>query len=179
MQDSGPRRAGAEDLATSLVAPTPALVMRPRLYEAEPESLAVDLRPLLDTLGAQFVEGTADALDIDAGGLTLSSGVPMEFDRLVVATGSVMGSPSVAGADQAHSTDSQADAIRFDRRLAEAVAAGPVAVAIVGAGFTGIELALELRDRVERHGGSSGAVRVLLIDRADQVGAELGDNPVR
>ncbi|MBL8687628.1 MAG: FAD-dependent oxidoreductase, partial [Rhodospirillaceae bacterium] len=93
--------------------------------------------------------------------------------RLVVATGSAMRRPPVAGADLAYSIDTQADAIRLDRRLAEGVGS----IAVVGAGFTGIELALELRDRVAAHGGDGERLRIVLIDRASAVGAELGAGP--
>jgi len=41
----------------TLVSPEPALVMRPRLYEARPETLAVDLRPLLRKVGVGFARG--------------------------------------------------------------------------------------------------------------------------
>jgi hypothetical protein len=68
---------------------------------------------------------------------------------------------------------------------------------VVGAGFTGIELALELRDRVAAHretghnvstpeenGHSAGThnesdsdARIVLVDRNSVVGRELGPNP--
>lgn len=174
------RRVGGEALSITLVAPQPSLVMRPRLYEAHPEDLAVDLLPLLDTLGVQFVAGVAEALDLDATQLTLGSGEIVPFDRLVVATGSVMGRPPVPGAADAHSIDTQADAIRFDVRLAAVAEMNPrPVVVIVGAGSTGIELALELRDRIALHGGVAlgQALRIVLVDRAERVGHELGDNP--
>jgi NADH dehydrogenase len=88
--------------------------------------------------------------------------------------------PPVPGADAAFSVDTQADAIAFDRRLA-AIARGVAAptIAVVGAGFTGIELALELRDRLVAHGATAAAeqARIVLIDRAATVGPELGPGP--
>jgi NADH dehydrogenase len=50
---------------------------------------------------------------------------------------------------------------------------------VVGAGFTGIELALELRDRLSAHGAARAAerARIVLIDRAETVGPELGAGP--
>lgn len=88
--------------------------------------------------------------------------------------------PPVPGAEEAHAIDNQREAIEFDRRLAEIVwdRASPT-VAVIGAGFTGIELALELRDRVSVHGGDERgeSLRILLIDRARVVGPELGPGP--
>jgi NADH dehydrogenase len=99
---------------------------------------------------------------------------------LVVATGSRMRRPPVPGAESAFSVDTQAEAIAFDQRLGEIVreVAAPT-IAVVGAGFTGIELALELRDRLLTHGGDGVAerLRIVLIDRAETIGPELGPGP--
>jgi NADH dehydrogenase len=86
----------------------------------------------------------------------------------------------VPGAEAAFSVDTQAEAIAFDRRLREIArhVAEPT-IAVVGAGFTGIELSLELRDRLRAHGGNDVAerLRVVLIDRAETVGRVLGPGP--
>ncbi|MFN0029734.1 MAG: NAD(P)/FAD-dependent oxidoreductase [Acidimicrobiales bacterium] len=177
---------GGVPLRITLVAPEPRLVIRPRLYEAQPEHLAVDLAPLLNELDVTYLSGTAQTLhpgDPDPGAdlsVELSDGSCLTADRMVVATGSVMARPNVPGAALAFSVDTQAEAIAFDRRLAE-IAAGqrPPSIAVIGAGFTGIELALELRDRLAGYGGTevADATRIVLVDRADVVGAELGDTP--
>lgn len=168
------------DLTISLVAPEPHLVIRPRLYEAHPETLAVDLLRLLDTLDVGFVAGAANGLDIDHGTVILASRDGFDFGRLVVATGSVMRRPPVPGADEAFSVDTLTDAVRFDEQLA-AIAAeiDEPAIAVVGGGFTGIELALELRDRLAAHGRDEAGerARIVLIDRAEVVGSELGGGP--
>jgi NADH dehydrogenase len=88
--------------------------------------------------------------------------------------------PSVPGAETTFSVDTQAEAIAFDRRLGE-IARGVAepTIAVVGAGFTGIELALELRDRLLVHGadGAAERLRIVLIDRAETVGRVLGPGP--
>jgi NADH dehydrogenase len=89
--------------------------------------------------------------------------------------------PPFPGVDSAFSVDTQAEAIAFDRRLGEIARdiAEPT-LAIIGAGFTGIELALELRDRLLVHSanGVADRLRIVLIDRADTVGPELGPRPL-
>ena len=112
------RRVGGPALPITLVAPTPALVVRPRLYEAHPESLAVNLSGLLERLDVGFVADTATGVDPEGLRLEFTSRPVLPFERLVVATGSVMRRPPVAGADHAFSIDTQLDAQRFDRRLA-------------------------------------------------------------
>ncbi len=174
------RRVGGASLPVTMVAPASLLVVRPRLYEAQPESLAVDLAPLLDTLAVSFVPGAATQLDTARNRITLADGAEVGFGRLVVATGSVMSRPPVPGVEDAFSIDTQDEAIAFDRHLAGLSRSddAPVIV-VVGAGFTGIELALELRDRVAIHHGTGAAerLRVVLVDRADVVGPELGPGP--
>jgi NADH dehydrogenase len=134
----------------------------------------------LSKVDVGFVPGDAVRLDATARVVTLATGDRLPYERLIVATGSRMRRPAVTGAAAAFSVDSQAEAIEFDQRLAEIArnVAAPT-IAIVGAGFTGIELALELRDRLKAHraDGASERLRIILIDRADTVGPELGPGP--
>jgi NADH dehydrogenase len=90
--------------------------------------------------------------------------------------------PPLPGADAVFSVDTWLEAIAFDRRLAEiAKSVAAPTVAVVGAGFTGIELALELRDRFLAHGADAAAerLRIVMIERAATVGPELGPGPRR
>jgi NADH:ubiquinone reductase (H+-translocating) len=49
---------------------------------------------------------------------------------------------------------------------------------VVGAGFTGIEVATELVSRLKALAGpAAGEVRVILVDRAGRVGSPLGPGP--
>ena len=136
--------------------------------------------PLCAQVDIGFVRGEAIGLDTAAKAVTLAEGDRLAYDRLVVATGSRMRRPPVPGAEAAFSVDTQAEAIAFDRRLGEIArdVAEPT-IAVVGAGFTGIELALELRDRLTAHGadGAAERARIVLIDRAETIGPELGPGP--
>ena len=131
--------------------------------------------PLLHKVDIGFVRGEATGLDTAAKAVTLAAGDRLAYDRLVVATGSRILRPPVPGAEAAFPVDTQAEAIAFDRRLGEIVRD----VAVVGAGFTGIELALELRNRLLVHGadGVAERLRIVLIDRVETVGPELGPGP--
>lgn len=175
------RRVAGRRIGVTMVSREPVLQIRPRLYEASPESLGVDLIPLLREVDVRFVAGNASVLDRAGKRVVLDSGGSLPYSRLVVATGSMMRRPPVPGADTVFSIDTQREAIAFDHRLAQVAAHAdrPTTIVVIGAGFTGIELALELRDRLAVHGGQSLAdqARIVLIDRANVVGAELGPAP--
>ncbi|MBV9629413.1 MAG: FAD-dependent oxidoreductase [Xanthobacteraceae bacterium] len=174
------RRVAGARARITLLSREPMLEIRPRLYEARPETLAVAVPPLLHKVDIGFTRGEAIGLDTAGKTVTLADGGHLPYDRLVVATGSRMRRPPVPGAEGAFSVDTQAEAVAFDRRLREIAReiTNPT-IAVVGAGFTGIELALELRDRLVVHGGVGAAERltIVLIDRSATIGPELGPRP--
>src|SRR5215510_2190335 len=57
------RRVAGPRAEVTLVSPAPVLEIRPRLYEARPETLGVDLLPLLRKVDVNFVRGEAIELD--------------------------------------------------------------------------------------------------------------------
>jgi NADH:ubiquinone reductase (H+-translocating) len=174
------RRVARGAATVTLISQHPVLEIRPRLYEADPESLGVEVRPLLRSIEVAFVGEQAVGIDLVGGAVNLASGARLGYGRLVVATGSRLQRPAIRGASSAYSIDTQKDAIAFDARLAKVAASvDRPTVAIVGAGFTGIELALELRDRLAAHGGEALAqrARIVLIGRAREVGRGLGPGP--
>ena len=81
----------------TLVSPELVLEIRPRLYEAKPETLAVALLPFLRKIDVSFVRGAAIRLDTAAKVVTLAAGDRLAYDRLVVATGSRMGRDAMNG----------------------------------------------------------------------------------
>lgn len=176
------RRVASAQIDILVVSRQPVLQMRPRLYEAEPERLQVDLLPLLRKVDVEFASGEATSLDDASRTLVVDQQKELRYGRLVVATGSALRRPPLPGADHAYSIDTVHEAIAFDRRLAEIAGNGrPPTVVVIGAGFTGIELALELRDRLAHYGARAREhaehARIVLVDRANVVGSELGVGP--
>ena len=178
------RRVAGPRKSIALVSRDSVLQIRPRLYEAAPETLGVDLRELLASVAIDLFLDTANGLNVNDHVLSLASGSTHGYEKVIVAAGSVMPRPPVPGFDSALSIDTQSEAVEFDRLLAAAVAGGAnksssVSIGIIGGGFTGIELALELRDRVMVHGGIDAAeqARITLIERASAIGPELGEGP--
>lgn len=176
-------RAGV-DVKLTLVSREDYLTLRPRLYEPDPERFRTPLRPILDTVGVTFVEGEIEAVDPDGQNLVFANGGDaLSYDRLVLATGSVMPAPPIRGVEHCFDVDTWEGAMRLQEHLANlAEAAGEEGannVVVVGAGFTGIEIATGMRERLAEHIGSDRAARarIVLVDAADVVGPELGANP--
>lgn len=167
------------------------LGIRPRFYEKDPESLRVPLRPVLDPVGVTLVEGTAGAIDTAARTVAFDVGaggnggdITLDYDRLVLAAGSVLRElPAVGAGGNTWNIDTYAAAVALDRHLQELMTApgtpGHNTVVIVGSGLTGIELATEMRARLAAHGdeATAAAARVVLVERAEIVGPDIGDAP--
>ncbi|POS70038.1 hypothetical protein DHEL01_v211567 [Diaporthe helianthi] len=102
------------------------------------------------------------------------------YDRLILAAGSLVKQPqSVAGlrefvfdVDAVDSASRLEDHLDGLGSLPESLARNTVAVC--GAGFTGIELAAELPQRLLGHIPNP---RIILIEGADEIGPELGPGP--
>ncbi|MBT3550872.1 MAG: FAD-dependent oxidoreductase [Rhodospirillaceae bacterium] len=172
------------DIAVTLVSNSKYITMRPRLYEVNPEALREPLRPIFDAAGIDFKIGNADSIDSSQRTVSLQGGETFTYDRLVLTAGSQLKPLPVSGiAEHGFNIDSYDAAVAFDAHLARLAGAeetpGADTFVIVGAGITGIELALEMHTRIASHGGSAAAqrARIVLVERDDVLGLEMGDNP--
>ncbi len=174
-------------LSITLVSKDGYLEHRPRLYEKNPDTLRVAVGDLVEALGIRLVIGVATSIDTGAKTVTVAGTdrtQVLSYDRLVLATGSELRHLPIPGMAQfAWNIDSYKGAKAFDDHL-KAIAgtlAGPAnnTFVIIGAGMTGIELAAEMRDRIEQHAGAAvaQAARVILVERGDDVGPTFGDEP--
>ncbi|HEY8525460.1 MAG TPA: FAD-dependent oxidoreductase [Acidimicrobiales bacterium] len=155
---------GDADLRITLVAPDDHLVLRPRLYEPEPQRATVELRRILDPIGVEHVRAWVDTLDTDRR-VVVAGDEEIAYDRLVLATGSRLVPPrGLPGAERVFDIDTLAGATRLTEHLRGRTGYDAV---VVGAGFVGLEAATALAARG----------RVVLVDRSDVVGAPLGPGP--
>lgn len=181
------REAGSRHSVT-LVAPNEDMVIRPRLYEANPERMCVPLDRVLGPVGVQRVRGTVVGIDTAQRNVTASTPdggtITLPYRRLVLAAGSQLIQPTLPGSEHLHNIDTLDAAAALDahlRRLPDQPAVpGRFTAIVVGAGFTGLEIATELVGRLRAIVASHGAsdeVRVVLVERADVVGPDLGPGP--
>lgn len=174
-------------LSITLVSKDGYLEHRPRLYEKNPDTLRVAVNDLVEALGIHLVIGVATLIDTRQKTVTVAGAEASQvlgYDRLVLATGSELRQLPIPGmAEFAWNIDSYKGAKAFDDHL-KAIA-GTLAVpanntfVIIGAGMTGIELAAEMRDRIEQHAGAAAAqaARIILVERGTEVGPTFGDEP--
>ncbi|KAJ5707477.1 hypothetical protein N7488_007278 [Penicillium malachiteum] len=170
-------------LEITVIAPEPTLVMRPRLYEANPSQMTHALGPIFKAAAVNFVSGTAESIDSETKTVRIRSGEGVDstisYDRLILAAGSsVMVPQGVAGVDQnAFNVDSLSSSSKLESHLQNlpSLPKSPSlnTIVVCGAGFTGIEVTTELPKRLSHIPNA----RLVLVDSADQVGAELGPGP--
>src|SRR5262245_7503606 len=106
------RARGEAEIEIRMVSAEPDLVNRPRLYETSPgEHMRYPLDPLLSRLGVEFTLGRVTAIDVDAREVTVAHGSTLEYDRLIVALGSVTARPRIPGIERAFDVDTYEGAL--------------------------------------------------------------------
>ncbi|MGW2216055.1 NAD(P)/FAD-dependent oxidoreductase [Nonomuraea sp. NPDC001684] len=158
------RAGGAADLRITLIAPNEHLVLRPRLYEPEPDLAKVELRRILGPIGVRHLRASVST--IDTGRRTVvADGREIGYDRLVLAAGSRLVRPrDLPGAERLFDIDTLDGARRLTGFLRDRE---DFTAVVVGAGFTGLEAATALAVRG----------RVLVVDRSPVVAHQLGPGP--
>lgn len=146
-------------------------VFSPLLYELltgelQTWEIAPPYQELLNTTGVRFCQGFVSEIDIDQQRVHLQDGPEISYDQLVLALGGETPLDIVPGATSyAYSFRTIADAYRLEERLRvlEESDADKIRVGIVGAGYSGVELACKLADRLGERG------RFRLIEISDQI----------
>lgn len=173
--------AGSRDIEISVIDRNPYHNIRVRNYETDLSEVALPLAQLLDPIGVTHGLGEVEAIDTVHREISLVTSVGEEtltFDRLVLALGSEVMRPDIPGlVDHAFDVDTYAAALRLEDHFASlgrsAPSPGRSTVVVVGAGFTGIEVATEMPDRLAR-AGITGSRRIILVDPNPTVGATIG-----
>lgn len=143
----------------------------PLLYELltgelQTWEIAPPFEELLQGTGVRFYQGVVSGIDIDQKLVNVHEGPEIPYDRLVLALGGETPLDLVPGATAyAYTFRTISDAYRLEERLRflEESDADKIRVAIIGAGYSGVELACKLADRLGERG------RFRIIEIADQI----------
>lgn len=184
---SAQRRRAERPLEIALVSRDPWLTIRPRLYEDDISDTRIPLDNVLGPAGAERVEGEVRQLDSVAHEIVLADGTVMQYDRLVLAAGSMNERATIPGAPHAFAVDTYQEAIALQDHLSSLSsqrndALGRFTAVVIGAGFTGIEVATSLASRMRRVAAAAGSrrfARVVLIERAPTIAPDLGQDARR
>jgi NADH:ubiquinone reductase (H+-translocating) len=180
LDEMGPRSADVDIL---VVDRNPYHNIRVRNYEVDLSNAAIPLAELLDPIGVNHVLGEVQAIDVARQQVTVKTSHGKEaftYDRLVLTLGSELVRPPIPGlAEYSFDVDTYAAALRLDAHLAslgdQAASEARSTVVIVGAGFTGIEVATEMPAKLDRAGVTDHR-RIVLVDPSPVVGATIGQD---
>ena len=143
----------------------------PLLYELITEEMqsweiAPPFAELLANTGIIFQQGSVTSIDVEGKHVTLEDNTSISYDKLVISTGGRTPVDTVPGAkEHALPFRSLNDAYRLQEelRLLEEADLDRIRIAVVGGGYSGVELACKLADRL----GEKGRIRI--IDRGTQI----------
>ncbi|MFM7438923.1 MAG: NAD(P)/FAD-dependent oxidoreductase [Snowella sp.] len=134
--------------------------------EMQTWEIAPPFEELLAETGVRFHQGQVTAIALEEKQVHLKSSVSLGYDKLVIAMGGKTSLPKVSGVrDYALPFRNLEDAYRLKERLRllEQSPAEKIRIAIVGGGYSGVELACKLGDRLGERG------RLRLIERGDTI----------
>lgn len=143
----------------------------PLLYELltgelQTWEIAPPFEELLENTGVRFTQAAVAGIDVDERRVQLQNGPEFSYDRLVLGLGGETPLDMAPGvAEYALPFRNLADAYRLEERLRilEESDADKIRIAIVGAGYSGVELACKLAERVGERG------RLRLIELSDMI----------
>ena len=155
--------------------------IRVRNYEIDLGNVAIPLGEVLDPIGISHLTAEVQSIDVAKQQVVVATGGGREilaYDRLVLALGSELVRPDIPGlAANAFDVDTYAAAVRLNAHIAalstSPMSSGRSTVVVVGAGFTGIEVATEMPSKLGR-AIPVGENRVVLVDHSPVLGATIG-----
>ena len=134
--------------------------------ELQTWEIAPPFSEILANTGIRFCQGVVSGIDVEAKQVYLEDGNQLAYDRLVLALGGKTPLDMVPGASEyAIPFRAIPDAYRLEERLRhlEESEADKIRIAIVGAGYSGVELACKLAEGLKTRG------RLRLIELSDQI----------
>lgn len=167
---------GEDKPEITLIDKSDRFLFSPLLYELINEEMqsweiAPPFAELLSTTEVIFEQGQVTSIDIEAKQVFLEDEKIINYDQLVISTGGRTPVDIVAGAKE-HAlpfrTLNDAYRLQEELRLLEEANLDKIRVAVVGGGYSGVELACKLADRLGKQG------RIRIIDRGTQI---LKDSP--
>jgi NADH dehydrogenase len=162
--------------------------IRVRYYENDLSPTQIPLSKLLNPVNVKYKVGEVTAIDLIQKQVTVttpsSAQEKITYDRLILSSGSHLYSPAIPGlAEYGFNIDTYEaanDLATHLQALPQKPKKGRYTVVIIGGGFTGLEIACELPDRLKYIAKQSNTplddIRIIIIDHND-IASTLGPNP--
>jgi NADH:ubiquinone reductase (H+-translocating) len=155
--------------------------IRVRNYETDLDAVTIPLAEVLDPIGVKHRTAEVETIDIAKQQVVVAArGGPetLAYDRLVLALGSELARPDIPGlAVNGFDVDTYAAGVRLNAHITALgttpASQGRSTVVVVGAGFTGIEVATEMPTKLGR-ALPAGEHRVILVEHNSAVGVAIG-----
>jgi NADH dehydrogenase len=175
------------DLEIVLVSKDPYLNIRPRFYEKEIEPARVPLDQVLDPIGVKRVEGIVTGINFTEKSITINTGSEKDsisYDRIILAAGSSIRKLPVPGSENVFTVDTYAEATQLDQHIKQLHTlpnqSGKYTAVIIGAGFTGIEVATEMVSRLRGakeydEKAKDDEIRVVVVEHSPSILSSWGD----
>ena len=156
-----------QKVAITLISKDPYHGLRPRYYESDLEATRISLAALLEPLGINLVIGEVAAIHTTSQEVLLQTEISYPYDKFILATGSGLNLPAIPGLkEHAFNVDTYEAAKQLQNHIAALSLKkieGQYTMVVIGGSFTGIEIANELRNRLNNLKVEG---KIIVIDRS-------------
>lgn len=156
-----------QKVAITLISKDPYHGLRPRYYESDLEATRISLAALLEPLGINLVIGEVAAIHTTSQEVLLQTEISYPYDKFILATGSGLNLPAIPGLkEHAFNVDTYEAAKQLQNHIAALSLKkieGQYTMVVIGGSFTGIEIATELRNRLNNLKVEG---KIIVIDRS-------------
>ena len=166
---------GIEDLEIHLIDKNPYMTIKPRLYEYELEETIIPFSEILTPAGIHFHQDEVANIDFSKQ-IVKGQKENYPYDVLIIAAGS-----DLSQTEKVHNVNSYKSTKALQDDLNRLISnQQPFKVAVLGGGFTGLEVSCELPINIQKYANQNGLeipdYQITLFDH-HETGAALGKNP--
>lgn len=176
------RAKSTRQFSITLISRDPWLTIRPRLYEDSLNDARVPLAEVFDPAEVEVVEAEVRRIDTSSRTIELGIAGAVPYDELILTAGSLVQRAAIPGAENAFAVDTYKEASALLEHLralphGSGETDGRYTAVVIGAGFTGIEVATTLVSRLRRIAAAAG--NVVLVERSPMLAPDLGPSARR
>jgi NADH:ubiquinone reductase (H+-translocating) len=171
----------ANEVEVVLINPDDFMGIRPRYYEKDISQAKVPFNNLLKPIGVHFLNGKVTNILWEKRKVRIENrNELLDYDKLIITAGSRISIPPISGLkEHSFNVDTYHEAVRLQSHLDSLSrfqnSDGVYTVIVIGAGFTGIEIATEIVSKLEELTDTKkNKPRVILLDRGSKVGNDMG-----